>query len=347
MNERGNSHPFSIAYSDGFDDLLRQRHLTLAVTTYQAGRLVLLRPHAGALNSHYLSFNRPTGLAISETALAIGTGTEIQTFGLSQAALGDCPPGTDRVFALRNVNITGNIEVHDLAWAGDELWAVNTGFNCLCTFDHAHSFVPRWRPPFIHKFSAADHCHLNGLAIRNARPTTVTALGTSDEPGGWRANKATGGVLIDVPSGEMISTGLSMPHSPRWHQDRLWVLESGQGSLGVVDVGSGQVETVVRLPGFTRGLAFSGSLAFVGLSRVRESAVFGGLPITNSGKERQCGIWVVDIETGQVLAALVFDGEVHELFAVELIHGSVSPELIMSGSHHDALSRTFIVPQQA
>lgn len=345
MTESGPIHPFSIAYSDGFDDLLRQARLTLAVTTYQAGRLVLLRPHAGTLNSHYLSFKRPTGLAISQTALAIGTSMEIQTFGLSQSALGDCPTGTDRVFALRNVHITGKIDVHDLAWAGDELWAVNTRCNCLCTFDYRHSFVPRWRPPFVRKFSPADHCHLNGLAVRQGRPATVTALGISDEPGGWRANKASGGVLIDVASGEIVAAGLSMPHSPRWHQGQLWVLESGHGGLGVVDLRSGRIDTVARLPGFTRGLAFAGSLAFVGLSRVRESAVFGELPITTSGSERHCGIWVVDIRTGQVLSALVFDGEVHELFAVELIHDSVSPELVMGDSHQDALSRTFILPQ--
>ncbi|MDR9454017.1 MAG: DUF4915 domain-containing protein, partial [Wenzhouxiangella sp.] len=89
--------PFATQYSDGFDDLLRQAGLSLAVTTYQAGRLVLLRPHLGCLNTHYVSFSRPTGLAISETQWAIGADNEILTFGLSQAALVDCPPETDRV----------------------------------------------------------------------------------------------------------------------------------------------------------------------------------------------------------------------------------------------------------
>ena len=46
------------------------------------------------------------------------------------------------------------------------------------------------------------------------------------------------------------------------------------------------------MPGFTRGLDFAGGLAFVGLSQVRESAVFSGIPITErlAEHERTCGV---------------------------------------------------------
>ena len=76
------------------------------------------------------------------------------------------------------------------------------------------------------------------------------------------------------------------------------MLESGKGGLGVVDVAAGRYEGIAELPGFTRGLDFCGHLAFVGLSQVRESAVFSGIPIAERAlAERNCGVWVVDIIT--------------------------------------------------
>jgi len=339
-------HAFATSYSDGFDALLRQAGISLALTTYQAGRLVLLRPHPDALNTHYVTFNRPTGLAVSPTQWAIGTGVEIRTFGLSQAALVDCPAGTDRVFAERHRHTTGAIDVHDMAYGAEGLWLINTRFNALCTLDAIHSFVPRWRPDFISEWVAEDRCHLNGLAMHEGRPRYVTALGTTNVAGAWRERKADGGVVIEVETQAMVAEGLSMPHSPRWYGGRLWVLESGIGGLGVVDLATGQVETVARLPGFTRGLAFHGSLAFVGLSQVRESATFGELPITQSDEPRHCGVWVIDLDSGQVVGAVAFTGSVNELFAVEVIDNSLSPELIVGDSHDESLKRTFIVPEQ-
>jgi uncharacterized protein (TIGR03032 family) len=170
----------------------------------------------------------------------------------------------------------------------------------------------------------------------------VTALGESDDPGGWRSDKAHGGILIDVESGETVVSGLSMPHSPRWHRDRLWLLESGEGTLAVADLESGTVETVCELPGFTRGLAFAGPLAFVGLSEVREATTFGGLPLTGRLEERQCGVWVVNIATGKVVGMLRFEDLVQEIFDVELLPASF-PEIAEHGS--DAVTEAFVVPE--
>ena len=97
-------------------------------------------------------------------------------------------------------------------------------------------------------------CHLNGLAIQDGRVRWVTAFGTTDTPQGWREAKSNG-VILEVPSGEVIARGLSMPHSPRWYAGKLWVLESGRGTVATVDPGTGVVSTVAELPGFTRGLA--------------------------------------------------------------------------------------------
>jgi uncharacterized protein (TIGR03032 family) len=172
----------------------------------------------------------------------------------------------------------------------------------------------------------------------------VTALGRTDTPGGWRESKADGGVLLDVPSGEAVAGGLSMPHSPRWHDGRLWVLESGKGELGVVDLPAGRIETVAQLPGFTRGLAFAGSYAFVGLSQVRES-VFGGIPLSQRLKDRVCGVWVIDIRTGATVAFLRFEDAVQEIFEVAVLPGLRFPEI--SEPEGELIAWTYVLPQEA
>lgn len=174
-------------------------------------------------------------------------------------------------------------------------------------------------PPFVSAYDLTDRCHLNGMALRNGQPTFATALGATDRSEGWRANKARGGVLLEAPSGRVIAAGLSMPHSPRWHQDKLWYLESGAGQLKQIDPASNQPTLVAEFPGFTRGLDFIDRYAFVGLSQVRETAVFSGLPLTTRVSERHCGIWVVDTITRQIVAYVVFTGSVQEIFAVQVL----------------------------
>ena len=176
-----------------------------------------------------------------------------------------------------------------------------------------------------------DRCHLNGLAVREGRVAYVTALGATDQAGSWRADKARGGLLLDVASSEVAIGGLSMPHSPRHHQGRLWLLESGTGSLCVADLDAGSVEVVAELPGFTRGLAFAGRTAFVGLSQIRESATFADLPVTRRLRDRECGVWTVDLVTGETSGFLRFDNLVHEIFDIAVLDGHRFPEIAQPG----------------
>ncbi len=159
--------------------------------------------------------------------------------------------------SFRASHVTGDIGVHEVAFAGDELWLVNTRFSCLCTLNPKYSFVPRWRPPFVTALAAEDRCHLNGLTVVDGRPKYVTALGETDTTRGWHANKAHGGCMMEVSSGAIVSRGLSMPHSPRWHDGRLWLLESGTGQLVLVDPTNGNRQSVVELPGFGAAWPFT------------------------------------------------------------------------------------------
>ena len=257
------------------------------------------------------------------------------------------PPGKhDACYLPRRIHVTRDIDIHELARdIDDELWMINTRFCCLCTLDADHSFYPRWRPPFVSALAPEDRCHLNGIAMVDGRPKYVTALGETDTLAGWRANKARGGVLIDVDSNKVLLRGLSMPHSPRWYQGKLWLLESGEGSLAQVDLESRTWRTIAQLSGFTRGIDFFGPLAFIGLSQVRESAVFSGIPLVERAHERTCGIWVVNIETGQTVGFLRFESGVQEIFAVQVLRGVRFPELLEWND--ERLGSSYVLPDEA
>ncbi len=339
--------PLRSVNSSNLVDILDQLGSSLLVSTYQTGKLVAIRKDGAGINTHFRQFESPMGLDVRGGRLAVGTRSQVFEYhdvpSLTEKLQ---PPGKhDACFIPRSSHYTGDIRIHEIAYAAGDLWLVNTRFSCLCTLDAAHSFVPRWRPPFVSAYAAEDRCHLNGLAVVDDKVRYVSMLGMSDAAGGWRDNKARGGLIMDVPSSEPVATGLSMPHSPRWYRDRLWMLESGEGSIGVVDLDTGEVETVAQLPGFTRGLSFLGPLAFVGLSEVRESSTFGGLPLTGRLEERQCGVWVVNIETGQTIAFLRFEDLVEEIFAVHALPGVRFPEIAEHGS--DAVNLTYVLPDGA
>jgi uncharacterized protein (TIGR03032 family) len=251
----------------------------------------------------------------------------------------------DACFLPRSSHVTGDIGVHELAWVGEELWIVNTRFSCLCTLHPDYSFVPRWRPPFITALAAEDRCHLNGLAIVDGKPRYVTALGTTDVRDGWRAEKPHGGCVIDVSSGEIVSRGLSMPHSPRWHDGRLWLLESGTGKLVLIDPATGRRESVAELPGFARGLALAGPYAFVGLSKIRPTSAMDGVPLASRREQLKCGVAVVELRSGRVMALLEFQTAVEEIFDVQLLPGLRFPEVI--GFQQETIQHTFVVPRES
>jgi len=341
--------PLRSVHTTNFPAILDQLGSSLLVTTYQAGKLVVVRSDGGVINTHFRAFNKPMGMAVGQGRLAIGTAVDVWEFRNVPAVAAKLdPPGKhDACYLPRSAHVTGDVQIHEMAYVGDELWFVNTRFSCLATHDPDHSFAPVWRPSFISQLTPDDRCHLNGLGLMDGKPRWATALGETDTGGGWRENKKSGGILIDIQANEIIARGLSMPHSPRWHAGRLWLLESGTGSLGYVDLASGRYEPIVQLDGFTRGLEMVGNLAFVGLSQVRETAVFSGIQITErlGETERTCGVWVVDIQRGQVVAFLKFEEAVHEIFAVALLSGMRFPDLINDDA--ELVGSSFVLPDNA
>ena len=149
------------------------------------------------------------------------------------------------------------------------------------------SFVPTWQPPFISKLTPDDRCHLNGLALVGGVPTWATACGTGDSPAGWRDARSGGGVVLHIPTNRIAATGLSMPHSPRWHAGKLWLLNSGTGQLGWVK------ETLLLTAWFgVDNIGDTGLSAQVGVGNVLDAPVVyvqpynGGLaPMPGRGRE--------------------------------------------------------------
>jgi uncharacterized protein (TIGR03032 family) len=336
---------FHYTQTDNFAALLRQLNVSLLVTTYQANKLLVVRAGAGGLSTLVRHFDKPMGLAVDSHRLALGTLNQVWFLRNAPDIAPRIEPvrAHDACYLPRSCHVTGDIAVHEIAWAGDELWVVNTRFSCLCTLDPDYSFVPRWRPPFITALAAEDRCHLNGLAIVEGRPRYVTALGESDTADGWRSNKANGGCLVDVAAGDVLVRGLSMPHSPRWHDGRLWLLESGTGRLLLIDHALGRRQVVTELPGFARGLAFHGPYAFVGLSKIRATSAMDGVPLAERRGELKCGVAVVDLRSGGVSALLEFQTAVEEIFDVQVLAGLRFPEVV--GFQKEAIQHTFVVPR--
>lgn len=336
-------------HSGNFVDVLTQLRCSLLISTYQAGRLVCVGVDNGAVSISFHAFPQVMGLALHPQRLAVGTRREVWTLELDrQLGPNIRPEGRyDACYLSRTGHVTGAILGHELAYSGDELWAVNTLFSCLCTVGGRFSFVPRWKPHFISALAAEDRCHLNGMAMEQGQPRYVSSLAETDTPAGWRPNKATTGVLIDVPTSEVIVRGLSMPHSPRVYEGRLFVLDSGHGRLSTVDRASGKVDPVAELPGYTRGIDFVGPVAFVGLSKIRETNVFGGLPIGARHDELRCGVVAVDLRSGQPFARLEFKSGVDEIFAVQALPGVRLPAIVGIDPEQDGHEHVWLVPPLA
>jgi uncharacterized protein (TIGR03032 family) len=248
-------------------------------------------------------------------------------------AEGEIQDGFDRLYVPQVGYVTGDVDVHDMAVSADQrLVFVNTLFSCLATVSERYSFEPIWKPSFISRLAPEDRCHLNGLAMCEGRPRYVTACSQSDVVEGWRSARIGGGCVIDVDSNEIVCEGLSMPHSPRWHDGQLWLLDTGSGYLGRVNLKERRFEQVTFCPGYSRGLSFWGKYAIVGVSKCRQERTFAGLPLEENLKSRQgvatCGLLVIDTTTGDIVHWLRLEGVIDELYDVAILPGIVRPKAL-------------------
>jgi len=339
-----------ITTSRQFAAWLADHRVSLAFTTYQSGKLFLigLKPD-GRLSIFERTFNRAMGLAADGPRLWLSTLFQLWRFD-DVLEPGQERDGYDRLYVPMQAWTTGDIDVHDVAVDGTgRVVFVNTLFGCLATLADGYSFRPLWRPPFLSRLAAEDRCHLNGVALRDGRPAFVTAVSRSDVADGWRERRIDGGVVVDVASGAVVASGLSMPHSPRWHDGALWLLDSGNGFLCRLEPATGGLERIAFCPGYARGLAIHGRFAVVGISRAREDRTFRGLPLDEAlaarDAEPRCGLLVVDLASGDVVHWLRIEGVVQELYDVAVLPRVVRPMAL--GFKTDEIRRTIRVAEPA
>lgn len=390
---------FGCEYTENVPAILKELNISLAFTSYQAGRLMLVRSDGDSLDVNFKHFPRPMGLAATENGLTLGIFTQIINFQREDGLLpqikrplpsideditaprlrpknkDDKANGTqqqdatpkpsdepalspeqqrleeqqeavkayqkklsaalderiDACFISRSAHYSGMINIHDIDWGDEGLWVVNSSFSCLCTLAPDYSFIPRWKPYFISELVPEDRCHLNGMTLKDGKPAYVTTFSKYDVAGQWRKGTEFDGTLMSVENNEILLDGLAMPHSPRWHNERVYFCNSGYGQICSYQTETKSSDTLYEVPGFTRGMDFYGPLMFVGLSKVRNTDVTKPAPLAQKYDETHSGIWLFNLDDKQsheAIGHIKFTGNVDQIYDVAVIPNSSFPELI-------------------
>lgn len=322
---------FQITFDSNIPKVLHELKASVAISTYQAGRIVVIGSHDGEkLHQIPVPFKRPMGIALEGNQMVVACLEEVHFLANNDEIAQQKKVNKkefDAFFVHRATYNTATIDVHDIALGNGKLWAVNTAFSCLCTLDLGSSFNPKWKPGFISELVPEDRCHLNGMAVKEGLPRYVTALGASDSKEGWRQDLMKGGILMAVPSGDIIIDGLAMPHSPRYFNDELYLLTSGDGKLLKVDETNKTFEVIYEFGQFIRGLDFIGKYAFIGMSQIRQSSKsFSGLEVADHSKN--AGVILFDMEEKVVVGKVLYHSTVEEIYDVKVIPGYQKPAII-------------------
>lgn len=339
--------------SPGLVGFMAQNNVSLALTSYQSGKFYLIgRNPKGGIMINERFFMKAMGIYTQDNTLVLATLMQLLRFEniLDQDQF--INETFDACYVPRVAYTTGVLDAHDVGLMQDgRIVFANTRYNCLAVASERHSFTPIWKPSFVSRIVDEDRCHLNGLAMQDGRPRYVTAVSRSDTIDGWRDRRADGGIVIDVEANKVVCDGLSMPHSPRVYRNKLWVLNSGTGEIGWVEIGKSAMTSnfhpITFCPGFVRGLAFHGKYAFIGLSKPRYER-FEGLELDQKLKDADsepwCGLQIVDLDTGTCVQWFRIDGAVAEMYDVAALPGVVCPmalgfatDEIMSLITHDPL----------
>jgi len=335
--------PFSCSHTPAVAELIAQLGCSIALSTYQAGKVLLVSSEGEKLVQLPRSFDTPMGMAYQEPYLAVGCKHEV-TLLVNDPRLGWAyprkPQHYDAFFVPRSSRYCGQLNIHDIAFTPTgNLVGVNTLFSCLFTLDDKYSFNPVWQPPFISALAPEDRCHLNGLAMLDGKARYVTALGTTDTQGGWRPDKLSGGVLMDIESNEILLSGLPMPHSPRIWDGDLYLLLSATGELVKADLERGRYDVICRVPSFVRGMARIGDYIFIGCSMLRKTHTFGDLPLAKDPNVF-CGMAVVHLPTGAYIGQLRYINSCEEIYDVQVLPNIRRPGILGTEAPHykEALS---------
>lgn len=323
--------PFSCSYSPALPELMYNLRATIAVSTYQAGKLVMISP---ANTEHFSvlprTFNKPMGMDLRDNRLLLATRDEVIIFENSPELATHYPNKPnhyDNLFVPRATFYTGQVDMHDVAFGEAGIWAVNTSFSCLCLVNGFYNFIPKWQPPFITDLVSEDRCHLNGLVLEDNKPRYISGLGQTNTHQGWRANITKGGFLWDLNTNQPVLENLAMPHSPILYKNELYMLLSASGELIKVDVANKSYQVLKNLQGFCRGMDIYGDYLFVGMSKLRKnSSTFSQLPFAE--KADWAGVQVIYLPTLSIVGELRFETSVDEIYSVKIFPNTLKANVL-------------------
>lgn len=304
--------------------VMQELGISLMLTSYTSGRVFVFgyRQESDSIVQSGFRIKKPAGIAKSGCLLAIAGDNGVTVFRYD-ARLAH-PQNNElyrSVFYPVREFKTYHLNLHDLAFTRQGLVGVCTGQNCLGQIDNTDYLQYRslWQPDFIGNFSFSDCCHLNGMATdEQGQIRYVTAFSQSSSNESWRERAGLGtGLVIDVQTQAHVATGLSMPHSPRWYQGRLYYLNSAAEQLYCFDPLTGQNQLLLQAEGFLRGMDFYQHYAFIGISRLRKTSSFGFLPIAN--RVIKPGFIIVDLLKQEIVGDVVLPEGVDEVFDLKLL----------------------------
>jgi uncharacterized protein (TIGR03032 family) len=319
--------------SRGLAGWLSGNRISLAITSYQTGRVYLVGSDTqGRVSFFERIFERAMGIVGNAQRIYLGGLYQLWRFENVLRPNETIRQQFDKCYVPRNAQTIGDLDIHELGIRKNgKVVFVNTKYSCLAELSQTHSFKAIWKPDFISKLAPEDRCHLNGLAMVDGEPKYVTAVCRSDAVDGWRDRRQDGGVVIDITTNEIVCEGLSMPHSPRWANGRLWLLNAGTGHLGWVDFATKKFVPLVFVPGFARGLSIVGNVAAIGLSKPRNQR-FEGLQLDEELRKRDvdpwCGVQIVSLANGDVTNWIRFEGDITEIFDISFLPNVRNPMLV-------------------
>jgi len=157
---------FPITASRGFVDWLVSQNVSLAISTYQTGKLFLIGHNEdGRFSVFERTFERAMGLAGNDQSIYMAT--LFQLWRLENVLQpGETTEGYDRSYVPQIGLTTGDLNIHDVALDGDRNpLFISSRFSCLATISDRYHFKPLWMPKFITRLAGEDRCHLNGLCM--------------------------------------------------------------------------------------------------------------------------------------------------------------------------------------
>jgi len=350
----------SLEHDRYFLQWLKSSNQSLLISSYKTnyvfniGSATLLKPEVRDQLSFWMtSVARPMGMCVSGNDIYIGTMTKLMKYTRFPQAKTDEGVDDDGVkfkrsdfdgyYVPRQMNVVGDIDIHDIVVdKNKEVYFVSALFCSVLKKSETHSFQVFWRPPWISKSAAEDRCHLNGLCAVNGVPRYVTSVARTNVRGAWRNGRVGGGVVWDMVENKLVCANLSMPHSPRWHNGKLWLLNSGCGEFGFIDfkkiakTSEGEVYhpfiAKCFVPAYLRGLCFVGNdFAVIGKSQDRYEKTFQGLPLgeklLKNKIESSCGICVIDLNRFDIVHELTLNKPITEIYDVVSLPNVTRPML--------------------